>query len=358
MRQINPARHRVVAEAAAATESVAALPALKPLRLGLLAVDGCMLSSLAGPIDALRVAQILSSIRSPARGVQFESVLIGARGEPSVRTSEGMVLSGVVSPDRPLDIVLVPGLGFGATQKLDDTLAALGPEIELLRSLHLRGVRLAGCCTGTFLLAQTGLLDGRRATTAWWMASAFRRHFPRVQLEAESMVVDDGDITTTGAATAVFGLLSRLIAETGGEDLAMQTSRMLLVDAERQSQAPYITQALMEKPRHSLSERAQRFLDKQLHEDISVSQLADHCGVSERSLLRHFKEHYGQSPLAYIQHLRVERAKALLEATHLSFEEVVERCGYSDVPSFRKLFKRETTLTPADYRERFRLRAR
>ena len=327
------------------------------LRVGLLALDGCMLSSVAAPIDALRVAQILASIRAPARAPMFETVLIGARGESSVRTSEGMTLSGVVSPDRHLDWVLVPGLGFNATQNIEATLISLTPEIELIRSLHLRGVRLAGCCTGTFLLAHSGLLDGRRATTAWWMAPVFRRHFPRVQLEAESMMVDDGDITTTGASTAVFGLLSRLIAEVGGEELATQTSRMLLVDAERQSQAPYVTQALLEKPRHSLSERAQRFLDKQIQQDISVAQLAQHCGVSERSLLRHFKEHFGQSPLAYIQHLRVERAKALLEATHLSFEEVVERCGYSDVPSFRKLFKRQTTLTPTDYRERFRLRA-
>jgi transcriptional regulator GlxA family with amidase domain len=329
----------------------------KALRVGLLAVDGCMLSSLAGPIDTLRVAQILSDIRAPAGGTRFESTIIGARGEGSVRTSEGLVLSGVQSPDRPLDIVLVPGLGFG-NEKVETRMSTLGPEVELLRSLHLRGVRLAGCCTGTFLLAQTGLLDGRRATTAWFMAAPFRRHFPRVQLEADAMVVDDGDIVTTGASTAMFGLLSKLIAEAAGEDLAMQTSRMLLVDAERQSQAPYVTQALIEKPRHSLSERAQKFLGKQLHQDISVSQLADHCGVSERSLLRHFKEHFGQSPLAYIQHLRVERAKALLEATHLSFDEVVERCGYTDVPSFRKLFKRETTLTPADYRQRFSLRSR
>lgn len=330
----------------------------KTLRLGLLAVDGCMLSSLAGPIDALRVAEIIAHIRAPAAPVQFESVLIGARGESAVRTSEGMMLSGVVSPDRPLDIVLIPGLGFSDGQNVEATLSRLEPEVELLRSLSLRGVRLAGCCTGTFLLARTGLLDGRRATTAWWMASAFRRSFPQVQLEAESMMVDDGAFTTTGAATAVFNLLSRLIAEVGGDELAQQTSRMLLVDAERQSQAPYISQALIERPRHSISERAQRFLDTQLHESINVQQLAEHCGVSERSLLRHFKQYFGQTPLAYLQHLRVERAKALLETTHLSFDEVVERCGYADAPSFRKLFKRETTLTPADYRERFRLRSR
>ena len=108
----------------------------------------------------------------------------------------------------------------------------------------------------------------------------------------------------------------------------------------------------------ALAEKITHFLDKELHNQISVTRLAEHCGTSERSLLRHFRAHYGTSPLGYIQHLRVERAKALLEATQLSFDEVVSRCGYSDVPSFRKLFKRETSLTPADYRERFRLRAR
>jgi AraC-like DNA-binding protein len=92
------------------------------------------------------------------------------------------------------------------------------------------------------------------------------------------------------------------------------------------------------------------------HRELSIAELAGHCGTSERSLLRHFRQHYGVSPLAHIQHLRVERAKALLESTLLSFDEIVERCGYSDPSSFRKLFKRATSLTPADYRERFRLR--
>jgi transcriptional regulator GlxA family with amidase domain len=151
-------------------------------------------------------------------------------------------------------------------------------------------------------------------------------------------------------------LILRLIADVGGEALAQQTARMLLVDADRQSQSPYVNQALIERPRHSLSERAEHYLMSELHTDLSVSRLADHVGTSERSLLRHFRTQYGVSPLARIQHLRVERAKALLETSQLSFDEIVERCGYSDVSSFRKLFKRATTLTPADYRERFRLR--
>ena len=179
-----------------------------------------------------------------------------------------------------------------------------------------------------------------------------------MQLEADAIVVEDGEFYTSGAASSVQQLVLRLIERTAGPELAQQTARMLLIDPERQSQAPYVSAALMEKPRSSLSEKAERFLQRELHHELTVASLAKHCGTSERSLLRHFRSQYGASPLAHIQHLRVERAKALLEATHLSFDEVVERCGYSDVSSFRKLFKRATTLTPVDYRERFRLRAR
>ena len=107
---------------------------------------------------------------------------------------------------------------------------------------------------------------------------------------------------------------------------------------------------------HALFREGVQYLLSSLHEDLSVSRLAGHCGTSESSLLRHFRSHFGATPLEHIQRLRVERAKALLETTRLSFDEIVERCGYSDSASFRKLFKRATTLTPADYRERFRLR--
>jgi len=332
----------------------------KTFRLGLLALDGCMLSSLTGPADALHVAQILADIRSPANAPRFESAVFSARGASQIRGESGIQISGIEPmPKNPqFDLVLVPGIDHRRPRDIIDRRAEFEPEIAALRALHARGTRIAATCSGTYLLAMTGLLDGRRATTSWWMASSFRKHFPAVQLEEQALIIEDGNVITTGASTSVYSLVIRMIAENGGDELAQHVSRMMLLDAERQSQAPYVSQAMLEKPRHSLAEKITQFLDKQLHDQISVARLADHCGTSERSLLRHFHAHYGTSPLGYIQHLRVERAKALLEATQLSFDEVVERCGYSDVPSFRKLFKRETSLTPADYRERFRLRAR
>jgi transcriptional regulator GlxA family with amidase domain len=332
----------------------------KTFRLGLLALDGCMLSSLSGPADALHVAQILARIRAPLDPPRFRSIMLSARGAERVRSESGIEIAGLraYTPNLRLDLVLVPGIDHERPRDILDRAAEFAPEIAMLRALHQRGTRIAATCSGTFLLAMSGLLDGRRATTSWWMAPTFRRHFPQVRLEEQALLVDEGDVVTTGASTAVYSLVLRMIADAGGAELAQQVGRMMLLDAERQSQAPYVSQAMLEKPRHSLSEKITHFLDSQLHDQISVTRLAAHCGTSERSLLRHFRAQFGTHPLGYIQHLRVERAKALLEATQLSFDEVVERCGYSDVPSFRKLFKRETSLTPADYRERFRLRAR
>lgn len=329
----------------------------KGLRLGILALEGGMLSSVASAADALRVAGKLAQIRQHEKAPVFESVVFNAGGAGAVTTSTGLTLGNLAREAGRIDLLLVPGVMHSSPHGLVEDLQSRHPELALLRELHARGTRIAGACSGTFLLAASGLLDGRRATTSWWLAAAFRQHFPAVKLEADAMLVDDGDLLTSGGATALQGLILKLIEERGGRELAQQTARMLLIDLERQSQAPYVSQALIERPRHSLSERAHGYINRELHREISVARLAEHCGTSERSLLRHFRNEHGSSALEYIQHQRVERAKALLETSHLSFEEIVERCGYVDVSSFRKLFKRATALTPADYRERFRLRA-
>ena len=338
------------------TERAPAPANVPRLRLGILAMDGCMLSSIASACDTLRVAQTLSDIRHPG-AVKLETVVFGARGQRSVASSVGLELGGLVEgiPD-DLDMVMLPGLLHRSPGDLVARVQTLDAELEVLRTLHLRGVKLAGNCSGSFLFAESGLLDGHRATCSWWLANAFRQRYPNVQLEADAMVVEDHGMMTAGGASSLQALMLRLIARVGGEELAQQTARMLLIDTERQSQAPYVSQALMERPRDSLTEKAERFLRHELHREVSVSELAQHCGTSERSLLRHFRNHHGITPLAHIQHLRVERAKALLETTHLSFDEIVERCGYSDSASFRKLFKRATAITPGDYRERYRLR--
>lgn len=335
-----------------------AAPPRPEFRLGILVRDGALMSSIGNPLDALRIAERIAMLRRPADAPRFITHVFSARGQSRIRTSNGLVLDGIEAPPEALDVLLVPGVMADDVNGLCAQVREFTHEVEYLRHAHVSGVRIAAACSGTLLLAESGLLDGKRATTSWWMAAAFKKQYPQVLLDAERMLVDDGGLITAGAATAVLNLVIRLIADFAGDDLAQQVSRMLAFDAERQSQAPYVSMALLERPRTSLAEKAESYLRKELGKDISVASLAEHCGTSERSLLRHFKAHYGTTPLEHIQHLRVERAKAMLEATHLSFEEIVDRCGYRDVSSFRKLFKRDTALTPVDYRERFRLRAR
>lgn len=329
----------------------------EPARLGILALDGCMMSSVAHALDAIGIANTVAGLRAPSDGPRFEAVLFSARGADRVRTSTGFELAcDPRIPDR-LDRVLVPGLMHRSADDLDERTAVMDAEIEALRTFHSRGVPLAAGCSGTWLLARTGALDGRNTTASWWLGAAFKRRFPQVRLDHEAILVKDGAVTTGGAASAIIDIVLDFIGQFGGPELAETVGRLLLVDTHRQSQAPFIDLALIERPRHSLSERAERFLRDNLHRDVGVAELAAHCDVSERTLLRHFRAQYGCTPHEYLQQMRVDRAKALLESTLLSFEEIVAKVGYSDTSSFRKLFKRRTSRTPADYRECYRLRA-
>src|SRR5688500_5064519 len=194
-----------------ATGSVT-LPA-PALRVGVLALEGCLLSSLASAGDMLRVAQTLAQIRNPLHAPRFECLLVSARGATRVALANGLELSGLVPVPDHLDVLIVPGLMHNSVHDLATRIERLEPELALLRQLHARGVRLAGTCSGTFLLAESGLLEGRRATTTWWLAAMFRHRYPNVLLEESELFVDTGELLTAGAGCASQSLVLRLIAQ-------------------------------------------------------------------------------------------------------------------------------------------------
>lgn len=326
------------------------------LRLGVLALDGMVLSLAVGALDVLEIARAVARRREPHGPLpELSGQLLSARGARTLATPSGVRVEVPACSEASIDLLMVPGMLLGHGQTLHPS--AYVAELALIRRYREQGVRVAAACSGTLLLALSGVLDGHAATTSWWLAAEFQRRFPAVRLQPDAMVVDDGCVLTSGAGSAYYGLLLNEIARAVDADLAQATARILLVDAGRQSQAPYVSQALLERPRHSLSERIERAARELPEAELTVAALAVRCGVSERSLLRHFRQHYGAGAQAWLQQRRVERACALLESTLLSLDEVVERCGYSDVASFRKLFKRQTSLTPTEWRNRFRLRA-
>jgi transcriptional regulator GlxA family with amidase domain len=254
------------------------------------------------------------------------------------------------------DALIVPGIWHATARDLSGTVKGLAAESEILRQHHQAGVMVGAICSGTALLAETGLLDGREATTSWWLGEMFRRRYPAVRLSLDKMLTFDGKLWCAGAATAHLNMCLKLIEHFAGVEIASLVSRWMLIDPNRDSQAPYAMIDLFSTASDPVVAKAQAWIKGHLTQAIELAQVAEVAAVSTRTLIRRFHEATGQTPLSYIQKLRVERAKGLLSTTALAVERIMDKSGYSDMSGFRKLFRDHTGLTPHEYRERFRVR--
>jgi transcriptional regulator GlxA family with amidase domain len=327
----------------------------KIIRIGMLVYPGCLRSSAVMPADVLHIAGTLSGLRPAAQQVRFEVRWFSARKERAL-TIDGLSFHTQAVDLKQLDALMLPGIDHRGPHDLTPLLAQLGPEQDLLRSFAKSGRPIISSCSSTCLVAQAGLLDGLRATTSWWLSAYFRKRFPDVLLDAEQLVVEDGSHISSGGVTSHIDLALWLVGHFGGEELRQSTAKILAVDANRSSQAPYIAAAMIQDDGHAVIERARRWLNRRLGQAWNMNDLAAYCNTSPRTLLRRFQGTVGMSPVQYAQQLRVERAKALLESTRLSLQDITGRCGYEDVSTFSKVFKRWTQVTPREYRVRFGLR--
>lgn len=250
------------------------------------------------------------------------------------------------------DAVILPGFFAEDIASLTTQLQSVWePVIVLLKGMG-HGPLLAASCYGTFVLAESGLLDNRLATTTWWMRREFAARYPEVRLDADQALAADGPTLTAGAMTAHVDLSMLVLRRLKGAEIARQVSSIMLVNDARTSQRPFmIPQRRFADP---LAQQAADWMAEHLAQDFSARDLAAACHVSYRTLHRRFHAATGQSPLAYLQTLRVEQAKVLLESGRLGLEQIVARIGYTDVPSFRRLFTREVGLSPVQYRRQFR----
>ncbi|NJA87648.1 helix-turn-helix domain-containing protein [Rhodocyclus tenuis] len=248
--------------------------------------------------------------------------------------------------------VILPGFFAADGAALIEQLQTVWqPVIARLRSLPGETL-LAGSCYGTFVLAESGVLDGATATTPWWLQAEFRQRYPHIALDADAVVVDSGRYLTAGAMTAHTDLTLHVLRRLLGAALVRSVSRIMLVDGARDSQRPFM--ALRRQFDDPLIQQAADWLAAHGSVAVTTAALAEALHVSYRTLHRRFQAAAGMPPIAYVQDLRVEHAKELLESTRMSLEQIVARVGYSDVPAFRRLFVRRAGLSPAQYRQRFR----
>lgn len=225
--------------------------------------------------------------------------------------------------------------------------------LAALRDAHARGARLVSICSGVFVLAASGLLDGQRATTHWHYTDELAQRFPAIEVDPDVLYVDAGPLITSAGSAAGIDACLHLIARDFGTQVANTVARRLVMSPQRAGgQAQFIPAPVAQAPRNDLSGLMQ-WARQHLHEPLEVSQLARRVAMSERTFLRRFSEATGMTPKAWLQHERLARARELLESTADGSERIAELCGYRSVESFRVAFRNAVGLPPSAYRERF-----
>jgi transcriptional regulator GlxA family with amidase domain len=327
--------------------------------IGVLVYPGCLRGSAVIPLDVFRIANTLASYRPASQRVHLRGRWLSAREDRTVDV-DGLAFQTESLATVTPDALLLPGIDHETPRDLGPVLQHLAPERDAVEAYAASRRLVLASCSSACLLAHAGLLDGRRATTSWWLAPYFRKQFPLVTLDAEDLIVQDGQFLTSGGVTSALDLALWLVGHFCGDELRQMTAKVLVMDGNRSSQAPYVASAMLDNAGHAIIERARSWLnkrlDKRLDQAWTIAELSEYCNTSSRTLLRRFQDTIGMSPVQYAQQLRVERAKGLLESTRLSLAEITDRCGYADVATFSKTFKRWAQVTPREYRLRFGLR--
>ncbi|MCP3953462.1 MAG: helix-turn-helix domain-containing protein [Desulfobacterales bacterium] len=247
------------------------------------------------------------------------------------------------------DCILLPGF-LPPLEFVNNVPAEL---VTWIRDWHAKDTLIGTTCTGTFFLAETGLLDGKVATTNWSFARYFQKLYPSVQLKPERILTADGGLICSGATTSFLDLCLYIIEEFGSNELANRCSKSLLLEPNRHSQSPYIIFDCQKNHTDKKVLMAQTLMEEKFTETISVEALASDLGISPRHFKRRFKSATGDSPLSYLQRIRIEVAKKQLETTRETVDEITWQVGYEDSNSFRRLFRKYTGLSPREYRGRF-----
>ena len=310
------------------------------MRIDVLALDGVFDLGLSAVLDALQTANELSEMSGLAVS-RFDVRIVGMR--KAVRTSQGLTVPVHAAGTRAPDCVVVPAIGFKMPEPLETALAR--PDVRdatsALRQWARRGATMTAACIGTFVMAESGLLDHHHATTTWWLAPMFRRRYPHVLLDESNMIVKSGKFVTAGAALSHMDLALWLVRGVSPK-LASLTAKYLIVDSRPSQSAYAITDHLV----HSdpLVQRFETWARARLAHGFSLDDAAKAVGSSKRTLARRMQRVLGKSPLAYFQSLRVERAVHLLKTSSASVEEVAARVGYAEGATLRVLLRRRLKL--------------
>lgn len=315
------------------------------MKIALVVFDGVQALDVAGPMDVFAEANHLL----PAHK-RYEVKLVGVR-PTSVMCSNGMQISVPLDYRNyhdDCDLLLVAG---------GPRAPGMEPDPEFLSWLHdksLKAQRFGAVCNGVFLLAHAGLLDGREVTTHWSETKRLQDHFPRAFVRPDKIFVRDGSLFTCGGVTAGIDLCLALLAEDFGHALAVKVAKRLIVYIRRDGgQSQYSPYLAVGPEEDSIVSKARRYVDDHIADAFSIEELADAVGVSRRTFSRVFAKHAKVSPSVFVEQVRVDFAKKLLEQTDVPLKTIAFRSGFHSSTHMRMIFSRRLDITPKEYRQRF-----
>ena len=319
-------------------------------KVTILGLYNSLASTVTGPLDIFNQAGRLWNRLHQAPVAPFFEVTLASPNGQAIRCANNLL----IQPHCGIEEIEGTDLLVIASATYIQAILEANPGLPAwIRRQYQGGAHVASICTGVFLLAETGLLDDKSATLHWGFASMFRENYPQVKLETDRMFLDHGRLYCSAGVNAGLDLSLYLVGKFCGGETAAQCAKTMVLDLGRKTQTPYA--AFLPAVNHGDSEMmaVQNWLEANYNCQVDYERLARRFRVSRRSLERRFKRALGITPLGYLQRLRVEKAKSLLEEGGHTFSEITYLVGYEDLAFFRKLFTRLTGLKPREYRQRF-----
>ncbi|WP_161888128.1 GlxA family transcriptional regulator [Pontibacter russatus] len=316
--------------------------------ISILVPKGAILGSVEGPRQVFtEVNKFMGSIGRPA---MFQVQLVGLTEEVAVCGGRYTVYTEAQTKDiQKTDLVVIPALDGDMARVLADNKAF----VPWILRQHEAGAEVASLCVGAFLLASTGLINGKKCATHWMAANDFRRMFPEVNLMEDKIITDEQGIYSSGGAFSYLNLILYLIEKYAGRDVAVFMSKAFQIEMERRSQSPFVIFTGQKSHGDEAIKKAQEFIERNFQDKITVDELADMLALGRRNLERRFKKATSNTVAEYIQRVKIEAAKQRLESSSDNVNEVMYNIGYTDTKAFRTTFKRITGLSPLQYRNKY-----
>ncbi len=324
------------------------------MNVAIISIDGCYGSSLHGLVDVFVVANAHIKKHSANSKPFFKWQFFTSNSE-SIKTSNGLSMCHELAEhsNESFDVVFIPGVLYEGAKAFDKKLKQHQPLYQWLQKQHHSGAIICANCTATFFLAESGLLNGKKATTVWWLEHLFKQRYADVTLTFNDILVEEGRIITAGAATSHFQLGLLLLRKFTQEIIVQQTAKTMLIDTRKVSVSPEQLLSVSREHNNELVQKAQEWIQNHLNESFTIKDITNDIATTERTLTRHFTDTLAITPMKYVQNLRINNAKYLLETSDLPLDKIIEKVGYQDRSGFSKLFNKLVGMPPISYRRQF-----